>query len=140
MFFNKDFYEMLSNIKGYQSETASQRSPSQNSPSCCALVCLFSKGSLLILTSSCHVFLHSHKMLWLYWLNGLEGPLNPPNGQKRKKFYAFGWFLVPAEGWKETTPWKRKFSVKVNIYLKPCICLKSENVDIENEGATGKNF
>ena len=26
---------MLSNIKVYQSETASQHSPSQNSPSCC---------------------------------------------------------------------------------------------------------
>ena len=32
MFFNKDFYEMLSNIKAYQTETASQHSPSQNSP------------------------------------------------------------------------------------------------------------
>ena len=27
---------MLSNIKAYQSETATKRSPSQNSPSCCA--------------------------------------------------------------------------------------------------------
>ena len=32
MFFNEDFYKMLSNIKTYQSETACQRSPSQNSP------------------------------------------------------------------------------------------------------------
>ena len=39
-----------------------------------------SKGSLPILTSSCHVCLHSHKMLWFYWLDGLEGPLNQPNG------------------------------------------------------------
>ena len=46
------------------------------------------------------------------------------------------------EGWKETAPWKRKFrfSVKVNIYLKLCICLKSENVNIENEDATGKKI
>ena len=55
---------MLSNIN--QPETASQRSPSQNSPSCCTPGCLISKGSLLILTSSSYVCLHSHKMLWLY--------------------------------------------------------------------------
>ena len=30
-------------------------------------------------------------------------------------------------------------NVKVNIYLKPYICLKSENVNIENEGAAGKS-
>ena len=49
---------------------------------------------------------------------------------------------MPTKGWKETAPWKRKFrfSVKVNIYLKPCICLISENVNIENEGAAGKIF
>ena len=63
---------MLSNVKAYQSETASPRSPSQNSPLCCTLGCLFTKGSLLILTSSCHVCLYSHKML--YSLDGLEGP------------------------------------------------------------------
>ena len=66
MFFNKKFYEMLSKMKVYQSETASQGSLSQNSPSCCTLCCLFTKGSLLILASSCHVCSHSHKMLWLY--------------------------------------------------------------------------
>ena len=66
MFFDKDFHEVLSNIKVYQSETASQHSFSQNSLSCCAPGCLFTKGSLLILISSCHVCLHSHKMLWLY--------------------------------------------------------------------------
>ena len=33
-----------------------------------------------------------------------------------------------------------RFSVKFNIYLKSCIHLKSENVNIENEGASGKNF
>ena len=33
--FNKDFYRMLANIKDYQSKTASQHSPSQNSPSYC---------------------------------------------------------------------------------------------------------
>ena len=60
-FFNKDFYEMLPKIEVYQSETASQRSPS-----CCTPGCLFTQRSLLILTSSCHVCLHSHKKLWLY--------------------------------------------------------------------------
>ena len=66
MFFNKDFYEMLSNVKAYQSETASQQSPSQNHPLCCTPGCLFTKGSILILNSSYLVCLHSHKMLWLY--------------------------------------------------------------------------
>ena len=78
MFFTKDFCEMLSNIKAYQSETASQCFPSQNSPSCYTPGCLFTKRSLLILTSSCHVCLHSHDMLWFYWLDGLGGPLKPP--------------------------------------------------------------
>ena len=71
---------MLSNIKAYQSETESQHSPSQNCPLCCAPGCLFTKGSLLILISCCHVCLYSHKILWLYRLDGLEGPLNQPNG------------------------------------------------------------
>ena len=31
-------------------------------------------------------------------------------------------------------------SVLRSIYLKPCICLKSENVNIENEGVLGRNF
>ena len=35
IFFNKDFYEMLSNVKTYQLETATQRFPSQNFPLCC---------------------------------------------------------------------------------------------------------
>ena len=54
-----------------------------------------------------------------------------------KQIHGFGWFLVSTERWKETVPWKRKFrfGVKSNIYLKPCICLKSENMNIENEGA-----
>ena len=77
---------MLSNIKAYPSETASQRSPSQNSPTGCTPGCLFTKRSVLILTSSCHVRLHSHKMLWFYCLDSLVGPLNPPNGWKRKHF------------------------------------------------------
>ena len=42
MFFNKDFHKMLSKIKAYQSETASQHSPSS-----CAQGCLVTKGSLL---------------------------------------------------------------------------------------------
>ena len=30
--------------------------------------------------------------------------------------------------------------VRVNINLKPCICLKSENANIENESTTGRNI
>ena len=75
-------------------------------------------------------------MLWLYWLDGLEGPLNAPLNW----FHGFYWFLVSTKGYKETAPWKRKFrfSVKLSICLKPCVCLKSEIVNIENEDATGK--
>ena len=117
---------MLSNIKTYQSETAGQRFLSQNPPLYCTLGCLFIKGSLLILTSSCHVCLHPHKTLWLYWLGGLEGS----KWIKDEEFYGFGLLLLEKK--------KFRFSVKVNIYLKPCICLKSENVNIENEGGSGK--
>ena len=58
-FFNKEFYEILSNIKAYQSETASQHCPSQNSPICCTPSYFFTRGSFLILTSSCHVYIHT---------------------------------------------------------------------------------
>ena len=44
---------MLSNIKAYQSETASHCCPSQNSPSCCTPGRLFTNGFFLILTSNC---------------------------------------------------------------------------------------
>ena len=54
---------MLSNIKDYQSETASQHSPSQNSPSCCTHVVYLEL--LLILNSRCHVCLYSHKIVLL---------------------------------------------------------------------------
>ena len=39
--------------------------------------------------------------------------------------------LVDFEAWKETAPSIRKFrfSVKVNIYLKPCMYLKSEHMN-----------
>ena len=98
----------------------SQHSPSQNSLT-------FSKLSNI----------YTDKTLWLYWRDGLEGPLNPPNGSKWKQFHGFGWFWVPTEEWNETASWKRKtrFKAKVNIYLKPCICLKSVN-----KGAAGKFF
>ena len=72
MFFKKDFYEILSNIKAYQSETVSQHSPCLNSPSCCMPSCLFTKGLLFILTSICYVCLYSHNNLpgftdWMVW-------------------------------------------------------------------------
>ena len=49
---------------------------------------------------------------------------------------------MTTEVWNETAPWTKKFrfTVKVNIYLQPCMYLKFENVNIENEGATDKNF
>ena len=86
---------MLSIIKAYQSETASQHSPSQNSHSFYGPGCLFTKGSLLILTSSCHVCLHSHKMFCLYWLDGLGGPLNPTKWIK-KKAASWVWLILSA--------------------------------------------
>ena len=51
---------MLSNIKTYQSETASQRSSSQNSPLCCTPGCLLTKESLLIwLVAAMSVYIHA---------------------------------------------------------------------------------
>ena len=49
---------------------------------------------------------------------------------------------MTTEVWNETAPWTRKFrfNVKVIIYLQPCMYLKFENVNIENEGATDENF
>ena len=101
------------------------------------VVCLEKYHFLFWLVAAIFVYIYTDKMLWLYWLDGLEGPLNPPNGSKWKQFHGFGWFWVPTEEWNENASWKRKtrFKAKVNIYLKPCICLKSDN-----EGAADKNF
>ena len=54
----------------------------------------------------------------------------------------FGFECPLTQGWKETAPLTRKFwfKVKLSIYLKPCMYLKSENVNIENVGTTGENF
>ena len=61
------FYEMLSNIKTCQLETASQCSSSVKTLLLLRLTGhLFTKRSLSVLTSSCHVCFYSHKMLWLY--------------------------------------------------------------------------
>ena len=113
----------MSNIKTCQKQRVSALF--LKTPSCCTLGCLLT-GWLLVLTSSCHVCLNSHEMLWLDW--------RPANEWRRKQFHGFGWFWVPTEKWKETATWKRKFRfcVKVSIYLKPCICLKSENVNTGN--------
>ena len=70
---------MLPNLKVYLSETVIQCSTSQNSPSSFTPGCLFTKGSLLILTSSCYV-VYIHTKCSGYWLDGLESLLNPPNG------------------------------------------------------------
>ena len=80
--------------------------------------CLLTKESLSILTSSCHVSLHSHKLLWIYWLDGLYGPLNQPNGQ------LIG-FTCPLRGGKKLLLEQKKirFSFKVNFHLKRCIIL-----------------
>ena len=53
------------------------------------------------------------------------------------------WLVLGAHWrWKETALWTRKlrFSIKVNIYLKPCIHIKPENVQLENEDVAGKNL
>ena len=49
---------------------------------------------------------------------------------------------MPTKGWNETAPWIRKFrsNVKANIYLKPCIHLKSEKVNIEKRALHAKSF
>ena len=72
---------MLSNIKAHQSETASQHSPSRNSPLCCTPGCLF---TLLILTSSWHFCLHSNKILWLLLTGWLGGPSKSTKWIKQK--------------------------------------------------------
>ena len=64
---------MLSNIKDYQSETASQHSPSQNSPSCCTHVVYLEKNYLWFwIVDAMFVYIHLKK---LYWADGFESPL-----------------------------------------------------------------
>ena len=72
---------MLPNIKACQSETESALSSSILS-FMLYTGHLRTKRSFLILISSCHVCLHSHKMILLYWLDGLEGTLNQLLEQK----------------------------------------------------------
>ena len=55
----------------------------------------------------------------------------------KKKAVSWAWLFLSAHwGWRETAPWTWKFriSVKFNIYLNSCICLKYENINIGNEG------
>ena len=47
----------------------------------------------MVLTSSCHVCLNSHEMLWLDW--------RPANEWRRKQFHGFGWFWVPTRSEKK---------------------------------------
>ena len=103
---------------------------------------LLTKWSLSILTSSCHVSLHSQELLWLYWLDGLEGPLNPPNWIKGKQFHGFGRFWGSTEKWKEIAPWTRKFklSAKVNVYLKPASTLNLKKVILKRRVPQTKIF
>ena len=63
--FKKYFYKMLSNIEPYQSEMVVSALLLK------ILLCVTHQAvclqmDIFILTSSCHVCLHSHKMLWLY--------------------------------------------------------------------------
>ena len=63
----------------------------------------------------------------VHWVVCLKKGSKPTKWINRNQFHEFGCFWVPTEGWKETAPWKKiRFTVKVNIFLKPCICLKSE--------------
>ena len=86
---------MLSNIKTYHSEAPSQHSPSQNSPLCCTPGCLFTKGSLLILTSSYHACLHSHKILMALLTKWFGGPPKPTKWIK-KKAVSWVWLVSSA--------------------------------------------
>ena len=87
------------------SQTASQCSP-QNSPSCRTLGRLFQNGSFSILTSSCHVCLHLHKMLWLYWLDGLE------TKWIKKKAVSWVWVVLSAHwGVKRNCFFDKKFYI-----------------------------
>ena len=80
----------MSNIKTYQKQRVSALF--LKTPSCCTLGCLLT-GWLLVLTSSCHVCLNSHEMLWLDW--------RPANEWRRKQFHGFGWFWVPTRSEKK---------------------------------------
>ena len=93
-----------------------------------------------ILTNSC-MFIHINTK-WSGYTDWVVSRPSKRTNWIKKQFHGFGYFWVPSERWKETAPWKRKFrfSVKVNIYLKPCMHPKSKNVNIENKGAAGKNF
>ena len=57
------FYEILSIIKAYQSETVSQLSPS-----CCTPGCFFTKGPFLIFSSSYHVYIHTKCSGFTDWM------------------------------------------------------------------------
>ena len=102
---------------------------------------LFTKWSFSILTSSC-LILYIHTKCSGFTTGWFGGFSKPTKWIKRKQLCGFGWFWVPTDMWKETAPWTRKlgFSVKVNIYLKPFIHFTSENMNIENEDAAGRNF
>ena len=122
-------------------QTASQRSSSQNSPLCCTPGCLFTNGFFQFwLIAACLSILTQNDLAIL--TGWFRGPSKRTNWIKKKQFHGFDYFWVPSERWKETGPWKRKFrfSVKVNIYLKPCMHPKSKNVNIENKGGASKHF
>ena len=79
------------------------------------------------------MFDYIHSKYSTFLTGWFERTSKPTKWIKKKLFHGFGWFWGPTDGWKETSPWTRKprkfrFSVIVNIYLKPCIHLKSENV------------
>ena len=92
-FFNKNLDEILSSIKAYQSVTASQHSPSQNSPSYCTLDCLFTKRSLLILTNSC-MFVYTHTKCSGF--TGRFGGPSKPTKWIKKKAVSLVWLVLSA--------------------------------------------
>ena len=70
---------MLSHIKAYQSERERESALFFTKLSFMLYTGhLFTEG-LLSALKHCYVCLHSHKMFWLYRLDGLVGSLNPPN-------------------------------------------------------------
>ena len=124
----------MSNIKAYQSDGESTLSffPS---PSCCTPGCFFTRWSLMILTISCRVYIHTK-------CSGSTDGMNwraHRTVTKERSFMALVGFDCPMTGEKKLLLEKENLDSLLK-YLKSCICLKSENVDIENEGVADNFF
>ena len=81
------------------------------------------------------------KWLWLYWLDGLKDPLNPPMDKKESSFMGLVGFERPLRGEKKLIYEKENLdSVLKSISTWKPACLKSQNVNIESEGVADKSF